>query len=92
MAKTTAMAMAMGMVMVIATATATATAMSTATATACVCVFPASGYEWVTVMHEIPIYSAQSMTSLFHTLGLSSTTPLVPLAGAVSLEKVPTSP
>jgi hypothetical protein len=42
----------------------------------CVCVV--SGYEWVTVMHEIPISSAQSMTS-FHTLGLSSTTPLVPL-------------
>ena len=44
----------------------------------CVCVFLASGYVWVTVMHEIPISSAQSMTS-FHTLGLSSTTPLVPL-------------
>jgi hypothetical protein len=44
----------------------------------CVCVFLASGYEWVTVMHEIPISSAQSMTS-FHTLGLSSTIPLVPL-------------
>jgi hypothetical protein len=44
----------------------------------CVCVFLASGYEWVTVMHEIPISSAQSMTS-FHTLGLCSTTPLVPL-------------
>jgi len=29
----------------------------------CVCVFLASGYEWVTVMHEIPISSAQSMTS-----------------------------
>ena len=24
----------------------------------CVCVFLASGYEWVTVMHEIPISSA----------------------------------
>ena len=57
-----------------------------------VCVFLASGYEWVTVMHEIPISSAQSMTSYFHTLGLSSTTPLVPLAGAVTHEKVPTSP
>ncbi len=44
----------------------------------CVCVFLASSYEWVTVMHEIPISSSQSMTS-FHTLGLSSTTPLVPL-------------
>ncbi len=43
-----------------------------------VCVFLASGYKWVTVMHEIPISSAQSMTS-FLTLGLSSTTPLVPL-------------
>ncbi len=43
-----------------------------------VCVFLASDYEWVTVMHEISISSAQSMTS-FHTLGLSSTTPLVPL-------------
>ena len=42
------------------------------------CVFLASDYEWVTVMHEIPISSAQLMTS-FHTLGLSSTTPLVPL-------------
>jgi hypothetical protein len=30
----------------------------------CVCVFLASGYEWVTVMHEIPISSAQTMTSL----------------------------
>jgi hypothetical protein len=49
----------------------------------CVCVFLASGYEWVTVMHEIPISSAQSVTSYFHTLGLSSTAPLVPLAGAV---------
>jgi hypothetical protein len=57
-----------------------------------VCVFLASGYEWVTVMHEIPISSAQSMTSYFHILGLSSTTPLVPLAGAVTHEKVPTSP
>ena len=57
----------------------------------CVCVFLASGYEWVTVMHEIPISSAQSMTSYFHTLGLSSTAPLVPLAGAVTHEKVPTS-
>ncbi len=58
----------------------------------CVCVFLASGYEWVTVLHEIPISSAQSMTSFFHTLGLSSTTPLVPLAGADSHEKAPTSP
>jgi hypothetical protein len=58
----------------------------------CVCVFLASGYEWVTVMHEIPISSAQAMTPLFHTLGLSSITPLVPLAGAVSHEKVPMSP
>ncbi len=57
----------------------------------CVCVFLASGYEWVTVMHEIPISSAQSMTSYFHTLGLSNTTPLVPLAGAVTHEKAPTS-
>jgi hypothetical protein len=57
-----------------------------------VCVFLASGYEWVTVMHEIPISSAQSMTSYFHTLELSSTAPLVPLAGAVTHEKVPTSP
>ncbi len=46
------------------------------------CVFLASGYKWVTVMHEIPISSAQSMTS-FHTLGLSSTTPLVPLKRGV---------
>jgi hypothetical protein len=38
----------------------------------------ASGYGWVTVMHEIPISSAQTMTS-FHTLELSSTIPLVPL-------------
>jgi hypothetical protein len=29
-----------------------------------VCVFLASGYKWVTVMHEIPISSAQLMTSL----------------------------
>jgi hypothetical protein len=58
----------------------------------CVCVFLASGYKWVTVMHEIPISSAQSMTSFFHTLGLSSNTPLVPLVGAVSHEKDPTSP
>ncbi len=43
----------------------------------CVCVFLASSYEWVTVMHEIPISSAQTMTS-FHTLELSSTIPLVP--------------
>jgi hypothetical protein len=44
-----------------------------------VCVFfLASGYNWVTVMHEIPISSAQTMTS-FHTLELSSTIPLVPL-------------
>ncbi len=57
-----------------------------------VCVFLTSGYEWVTVMHEIPISSAQSMTSYFHTLGLSSTAPLVPLAVAVTHEKVPTSP
>jgi hypothetical protein len=57
-----------------------------------VCVFLASSYEWVTVMHELPISSAQSMTSYFHTLGLSSTTPLVPLAGAVTHEKVPISP
>jgi hypothetical protein len=57
-----------------------------------VCVFLASGYKWVTVMHEIPISSAQPMTSFFHTLVLSSTTPLVPLARAVSHEKVPTSP
>ncbi len=41
------------------------------------CVFLASGYELVTVMHEIPISSAQTMTS-FHTLELSSTIPLVP--------------
>jgi hypothetical protein len=47
-------------------------------ATGRVCVFPASGYDWVTVMHEIPISSAQTMTS-FHTLELSSTIPLVPL-------------
>jgi hypothetical protein len=44
----------------------------------CVCVFLASGYNWVTAMHEIPISSAQTMTS-FHTLELSSTIPLVPL-------------
>ncbi len=31
---------------------------------AIVCVFLASGYEWVAVMHEIPISSAQTMTSL----------------------------
>ena len=42
------------------------------------CVFLASSYKWVTVMHEVPISSAQLMTS-FHTLGLSSTTSLVPL-------------
>ncbi len=53
----------------------------------CVCVFLASGYKWVTVMHEIPISSAQSMTSLFHTLGLSSTTPLVPLAGLFHMRR-----
>ncbi len=46
-------------------------------ATVCVCVFLASGYEWVTVMYEIPISSAQTMTSV-HTLELSSTIPLVP--------------
>jgi hypothetical protein len=34
------------------------------TVTLCVCVFLASGYKWVTVMHEIPISSAQTMTSL----------------------------
>ncbi len=56
------------------------------------CVFLASGCEWVTIMHEIPISSAQSMTSYFHTLGLSNTAPLVPLAGAVTHEKVPKSP
>jgi hypothetical protein len=28
------------------------------------CVFLASSYQWVTVMHEIPISSAQSLTSL----------------------------
>ncbi len=44
----------------------------------CVCVFLASGYKWVTIIHEIPISSAQLMTSV-HTLGHSSTTPLVPL-------------
>jgi hypothetical protein len=44
----------------------------------CVCVFLAFSYDWVTVMHEIPISSAQTMTS-FHTLELSSTIPLVPL-------------
>jgi hypothetical protein len=32
------------------------------------------------------------MTSYFHTVGLSSTAPLVPLLGAVAHEKVPTSP
>jgi hypothetical protein len=42
-----------------------------------VCVFLASGYKWVTVMHEIPISSVQMMTS-FHTLELISTIPLVP--------------
>jgi hypothetical protein len=30
----------------------------------CVCVFLASDYEWFTVIHEIPISSAQTMTSL----------------------------
>jgi hypothetical protein len=30
----------------------------------CVCVFLASGYGWVTVMHEIPISSAHPLTSL----------------------------
>ncbi len=30
----------------------------------CVCVILASGYRWVTVMHEIPISSAQPLTSL----------------------------
>jgi hypothetical protein len=45
----------------------------------CVCgFFLASGYNWVTVMHEIPVSSAQMMTS-FQTLELSSTIPLVPL-------------
>jgi hypothetical protein len=29
-----------------------------------VCVFLASGYRWVTVMHEIPISSAHPLTSL----------------------------
>ncbi len=29
-----------------------------------VCVFLASGYRWVTVMHEIPISSAHLLTSL----------------------------
>ncbi len=29
-----------------------------------VCVFLASSYGWVTVMHEIPIFSAQPLTSL----------------------------
>jgi hypothetical protein len=43
-----------------------------------VCVFLASGYNWATVMHEISISSAQTMTS-FHALELSSTIPLVPL-------------
>jgi hypothetical protein len=56
----------------------------------CVCVFLASGYGWVTVMHAIPISSAQLLTSLPYTLGLSSTTPLDPPGGL--LEKVPTSP
>jgi hypothetical protein len=56
-----------------------------------VCVFLASGYKWVTVMHEIPISSAHTMNP-FHTLGLRSTTPLVPLGGAVLHKKVPTSP
>jgi hypothetical protein len=56
----------------------------------CVCVFLASSYDWVAVMHEIPISSAQKMTS-FHTLELSSTIPLVPLKkGLFSHEKVPT--
>ncbi len=53
-----------------------------------VCVFLASSYDWVTVMHEIPISSAQTMTS-FHTLELSSTIPLVPLEkGNADGEKV----
>jgi hypothetical protein len=30
----------------------------------CLCVFLASGYQWVTVMHEIPISNAQPLTSL----------------------------
>ncbi len=30
----------------------------------CVCVFLASGYGWVTVIHETPISSAQPLTSL----------------------------
>ncbi len=47
-------------------------------AAVCVCVFLASGYDSVTVMHEITISSAQTMTS-FHTLELSCTIPLVPL-------------
>jgi hypothetical protein len=34
-----------------------------------VCVFLASGNEWVTVMHEIPISSAQTMTSFLATGG-----------------------
>jgi hypothetical protein len=54
------------------------TVCAVAEARLCVCVFLASGYNWVTVKHEIPISSAQTMTS-FHTLELSSTIPLVPL-------------
>jgi hypothetical protein len=34
----------------------------------CVCVFLASGYIWVTVMHEIPISSTHTMTSLINRL------------------------
>ncbi len=58
----------------------------------CVCVFLASGYKTGTVMHEIPISSPPSWWHPFHTLGLSSTTHLVPPRGGCSHEKVPTSP
>ncbi len=34
------------------------------TTTVCVCVLLASGYRWVTVMHEIPVSSAHPLTSL----------------------------
>jgi hypothetical protein len=56
----------------------------------CVCVFLASGYGWGAVMHEIPISSPPSQWYPFHTLGLSSTTPLDSSWGL--LEEVPMSP
>ncbi len=54
----------------------------------CVCFWPPV----MTGLHEIPISSAQPLTS-FHTQELSSTTPLVPLKkGLFWTERVPTGP